>query len=145
MNMYINRLIAVMIVCHIAVSLAPDTEHAARSIRYVCALVVLLTILSPVRALINTSDDLSEKIASFLADDTSPIYEETISGAAGLMQYVTERYGVEELSVVFLTDENDSEITELRLSIPDCPYAKCAAIESDLNEQLSFPVYVSGK
>ena len=145
MNVYINSLIAVMIVCQIAVSVAPDSEHAVRYIRLVCALVVFLTILTPVRSLWNISDDLTEKITVFLSRDTSVTYEETETGAAALMQYVTEQYGISELSVILLTDESDQEITELRISVPDCPYATRAAIETDLNEQLNFPVFVIGE
>ncbi len=145
MSVYIHSLIAVMIVCQIAVSVAPDSEYAVRYIRLVCSLVVFLTILSPVRNLWDMSDTLSDKITAFFTQDSSVSYDETEAGAAALMQYVAEQYGIQKLSVILRTDESDQEITELQLSVPDCPYATRAAIAADLNDQLNFPVSVIGE
>lgn len=142
MNAYGNSLIAVMVVCQIASVIAPDSEHARRYIRVVCALVALLTILSPLKHLLTLSDDVTDKITAFFTSDITETYEETEAGAVGLMQYVAGQYGVSDLSVVILTDETDTEITGIQFHIPNCPYAKCAAIEADLSEQLELPVEV---
>lgn len=145
MNGYINSLLAVMIVCQVTVLISYESEYAVSGIRFVCALVVLLTVLTPCRNLIGGFESFTETITAFFEAGSTVVYEETESGAAALMQYVTEQYGISELSVVLLTDDTDSEITEFRMYIPDCPYARRAAIESDLNSQLNFPVYVFGK
>jgi len=142
MNAYTSRLIAVMIVCRIAAVIAPDSDHARRYIRVVCALTVLLTVLSPLSRLLAASDGIAEKITAFFTADQAVPYEETEAGAVGLMQYVAERYCVSDLSVTIRTDETDTEITGIRFYIPDCPYSTRAAIESDLNGQLAFPVEV---
>jgi len=142
MNAYANRLIAVMVVCQIAAVIAPDSEHARRYIRVVCALTVLLTMLSPLSRLLEASDGITEKVTAFFTADQTIPYEETEAGAVGLMQYVAERYGVSDLSVTIRTDGTDMEIIGIRFYIPDCPYSTRAAIESDLNGQLAFPVEV---
>lgn len=142
MTAYINRLIAVMVVCQIATIIAPDAENAKRSIRSVCALVSLLTLLSPLSHLFSISDNLTEKITAFFTMETSQTYDEKEAGAASILQYVTERYGIDELSVVIVTDESDTEVTEIRFFIEDCPYAARAVLESELSEAFKLPVYV---
>ncbi len=142
MNAYANSLIAVMVVCQIAVTAAPESEQARRGIRLVCALIALLTLLSPVRQLIAASGDITEKIAGFFAVSEKTVYDETEAGAVGLMQYAADRYGISDFSVVIRTDETDTEITGIEFYIPDCPYSKCAAMEADLREQLELPVRV---
>ncbi len=142
MSNYINSLTAVMIVCQITILLAPASEYAVRYIRIVCALIVLLTILTPLKNLPDITDSVSEAVSNFLNSNVSVNYDETESSAAGLMQYVTEYYGISELSAVLVTDDTDTAITELRLYIPDCPYTTRELIADDLNRELNFPVYV---
>ena len=142
MNEYANSLIAVMVVCQIAVTAAPESEQARRGIRIVCALIALLTLLSPVRQLIAVSGDITEKITDFFAVGEKTVYDETEAGAVGLMQYAAERYGIADFTVVIRTDETDTEIIGIEFYIPDCPYSKCAAMEADLCGQLELPVRV---
>ena len=142
MNGYINSLTAVMIVCHITVLLAPESEYAVRYIRTVCALIILLTVLAPLKNLPDIAAPVSEAVSNFLNKNVSADYTETESGAAGLMQYITEYYGISELSAVLVTDDTDTDITELRLYIPACPYTTRELLADDLNKELNFPVYV---
>ncbi len=142
MNRYINSLTAVMIVCQIIVLLAPASEYAIRYIRMVCALIVLLTILTPLKNLPAITAQVSETVSSLVDSNISADYNEQESGMAGLMQYITESYGISELSAVLLTDAADTTITELRLYIQDCPYTTRELIANDLNKELNFPVYV---
>lgn len=142
MNRYINSLTAVMIVCQIIVLLAPASEYAIRYIRMVCALIVLLTILTPLKNLPAIATQVSETVSSLVDSNISADYNEQESGMAGLMQYITESYGISELSAVLLTDAADTTITELRLYIQDCPYTTRELIANDLNKELNFPVYV---
>ena len=143
MNRYINSLTAVMIVCQIIVLLAPASEYAIRYIRMVCALIVLLTILTPLKNLPAITTQVSEAVSS-LADSNilSADYNELEGSTAGLMQYITEYYGISELTAVLLTDDTDTTVTELQLYIQDCPYTTRELIEEDLNKELNFPVYV---
>lgn len=142
MTAYINRLIVVMVVCQIVIVITPDAENAKRSVRTVCALVSLLTLLSPLNHLLSISDDLTDKITAFFTTETSQNYDEKEAGAASILQYVTERYGIDELSVVIVTDESDTEVTELRFFIENCPYATRAILEAELCEAFELPVYV---
>lgn len=142
MNRYINSLTAVMIVCQITVLLAPASEYAIRYIRMVCALIVLLTILTPLKNLPAITTQASEAVSSLLGSNISADYNEHESGMAGLMQYITESYGISELSAVLLMDAADTTVTELRLYIQNCPYTTRELIANDLNKELNFPVYV---
>ena len=142
MNAYINRLIAVMVVSQVASGIAPDQDHARRSVRVVCALTALLTLLSPFRQLLAASGDIAEKITAFFTVDSAAAYEETEAGAVGLMQYAAERYGISDFSVVIRTDETDTEVIAVEFHIPDCPYSKRAAIREELTGQLGLPVEV---
>ena len=145
MTRYINSLTAVMIVCQITVLLAPASEYAIRYIRMVCALIVLLTILTPLKNLPDITAQVSEAVSSLVDSNISADYNELESGTAGLMQYVTEYYGISELSAVLQTDDTDTTIIELRLYIQDCPYTTREIIAEDLNKELNFPVYVFSK
>lgn len=145
---YINSLIAVMIVCQIAVSLAPGSDSAVRSIRLICAAVALLTLLSPIGSVVSFGEELvreagniisannGSSVGSVEAADTFEIV------AAQIVGYVSETYDVGEIDAVLLTDDTDSRAVELQLYIKNCPYTRRAQLEVELNERLGFPVYV---
>ena len=142
MNAYINSLIAVMVVCQIAVVIAPDSDNAGRCIRTVCAVVALLTLLAPAKHLLSRSGELVDRVTSFFTADITQSYDENDSAAAGLMQYIISQYDLDELSAVILTDETDTTITGIRLYIPECPYPRRMVMESELQELLGLPVSV---
>lgn len=142
MNSYGNSLIAVMVICQISSVIAPSSEYAKRYIRIVCALVTLLTILAPVRHMTEIYDNISDKISAFFASDITEQYDDNEIGAVGLMQYITEQYDISDVSVVIRTDKSDTEIVEIQIYIPSCPYTKRASIEADLNAQLDIPCRV---
>lgn len=145
MTAYINRLIAVMVVCQIVTVITPDADNAKRSIRTVCALVALLTLLSPLKSLLSAADDLTGKITAFFTPESVQTYDEKEAGAAGILQYVTDHYGLDELSVVIVTDETDTEVIELRFYVENCPYTTRALLEAELSEAFGLPVYVFGE
>lgn len=142
MSSYGNSLIAVMVICQISSVIAPNSEYSKRYIRIVCALVTLLTILAPVRHMTEIYGTISDKISAFFASDITEQYDDNEICAVGLMQYITEQYDISDVSVVIRTDESDTEIVEIQIYIPSCPYTKRASIEADLNAQLDIPVGV---
>lgn len=142
MRTYVNRLLAVMVVCQIAIVLAPDTETGKRSLRTVCALVSFLTILSPLHQFLVSADSITEKITSFFTIESSQTYDEKTTVSSELLQYVTTHYRLEEVLLTIITDESDTTVTELRFYVQNCPYATRALIETELTEMFEIPVYV---
>jgi hypothetical protein len=98
--------------------------------------------LTPLKNLPAITAQVSETVSSLVDSNISADYNEQESGMAGLMQYITESYGISELSAVLLTDAADTTVTELRLYIQNCPYTTRELIANDLNKELNFPVYV---
>ncbi len=142
MTAYINRLLTVMVVCQIATVLAPDAETSKHSVRMVCALVSLLTLLSPLTQLFTATDQLTEKITAFFSTESVQTYDDRTTVSSQILQYVTSEYDLEELSLTIVTDETDTAVTELRFYIKNCPYATRAFIESELAETFDLPIYV---
>lgn len=142
MNSYGNSLIAVMVICQISSALAPDSEYSKRYIKIVCTLVTLLTLLAPIKHLTEFYDDISDKISSFFSTDVTEQYDENEVGAIGIMQYISEKYDVSDVSIVIQTNESDTEVVEIDVYISNCPYSKRALIESDLNAQLELTTKV---
>ena len=145
---YVNSLIAVMIVCQIAVSVSPSNESSVRSIRLICAVVALLTLLSPIGSVISMAGDIENKITSFIVGYMEPEERriETMDTfeavTAQIVSFVSDKYDVGEINAVLLTDETDSFAVELQLYIKNCPYTKRSQIETDLTNKLGFSVYV---
>lgn len=142
MNSYGNSLIAVMVICQISSALTPNSEYSKRYIKIVCALVTLITLLAPIKHLSEFYDDISDKISSFFSTDVTEKYDENEVGAIGIMQYISEKYDIADISMVIQTDESDTEIVAINVFVSNCPYSKRALIEADLNEQLELPTKV---
>jgi len=145
MNTYFNRLIAVMILCQITTVITPDSERAKQSIRMLCALLSLLTLLSPLRNLTDLSDRLTEYLTAVFEPSSIAADMEKESDSIHFLQYITEYYNIDDVSMVVHTDETDTRVLELELYIKNYPYAACSAMEKELQELLNIPVYVFGK
>ncbi len=143
MTTYINSIITVMVVCQVATVLAPDSDSAKKYIRTVCALIVLFTLISPIKYILSISGDISEKITNFFnTEELNTPYDEQEAGIISIMQYVAEKYDTEEISAVIITNEEDTAITEIQLFVPNCPYAQRQTIETEMTQMLEIPVYV---
>lgn len=145
MNNYINSIIAVMILCQTAVMIAPENDSAVKSIRIICAAVTLLTLISPVRSLVLSVDNISvwlDRITS--SDIVSDESDENKPAAAAIAEYISDRYGIEKMTLVIITDgdEGDEHIAEIDIYAKNCPYTTRVAIEAELSEGLEVPIYV---
>jgi len=142
MNTYINRLIAVMILCQIATILSPDSDRAKQSLRMICAIISLLTLISPIKNISVLSEQLSEKLSSVINTSYNVKYSAKESDSIQLLQYITTHYNIDEISMTIHTDETDTQILEMELYVKNYPYAACSVMEEELQELLNLPVYV---
>ena len=145
MNTYLHRLISVMIICQTITLITPDTEYAKRYIRIVCALITVLTMLSPVRFITEISETFREFAASVISDTETSASEQTPAGTKELLQYISAHYNIEDFSAVFHTDETDTILTSLELHIKYFPYTQCIALQEELETLLQIPVSVNSK
>ncbi len=144
MSAYINRLIAVMILCQITSVIVPDSERAKQAIRMLCALLSLLALISPLKNITVLTEHLLESLPTVF--EASPISEHTEkeSDSIYFLQYITAHYHVEEVSMIIHTDETDTQLESIELYVKNYPYAACCVMEEELQALLKIPVNVYG-
>ncbi len=152
MAAYLNSVIATVIVCQIAVMFSPSSENSKKYVRLICALVVLLTLLSPVKSLIENADGVISAVSDFPAGEGS-VGETEIYGSAAqnsarqlayaVMQAVEGRFGVDsgDIRVTLVTSES-GEVCEVQLYLDHTAYSDRAKIGEALEGELMIPVYV---
>lgn len=147
MTAYINGLILTVVVCQAASMLAPEGESAKRYIRIVCALVTLLTILSPVKTLIGHAGEIGQSFRNFFtaaqtAEEGTP-RDSLQSAAYTILTYAEERYGfdTEDAEVTFFTDDA-GEVTELMLFFPSGNAFDRDRLQAELEDELEITVHI---
>lgn len=145
MNTYINRLIAVVILCQIVTVITPDSERAKQSIRMLCALISLLVFLSPIQNLTAFGKQLYEQIPAVYETKSNSGYNVKELDSIYFLQCITTHYGIEDVSMMIFTDETDTRILQIKLYVKNYPYTSCTVMEKELQEVLNIPVYVYGK
>jgi len=146
MKVYYNSLITTMIVCQIAVTISPNQESARKYVRFVCSLVLVFIMLSPIKSIISNIDAWSETFESFftVGEIKDNIDIDTKKTAAeSIMTMLCEKYKVnkEGLSVVFVTDESEF-LVEIQVYIKNCPYSDREEIEKFLMNETGVDAYV---
>ena len=145
MGVYINSLIAVIVTCQIVLRLSPDKDNTKKYVRLICSLAVLLTMISPLKSIILSVDDVRAHITEFFTAgeaEKSPA-DSFAPAAATLLSYVEENFPAagEDISLTFVTDESDA-ITEVQIFLPESDARTCGEIESTLGRELSVTVRV---
>ncbi len=152
MTAYLNSVIATVIVCRIAVMFAPESEMAKKYVRLICALVVLLTLLSPVKSLIENADGIISSVTDFLTGEVS-VSDSDIYGsdeqntvrqlAYAVMLAVEAEFGVDsdDIGITVVIDES-GEVSELQLYLAHTAYSDRAKIGDALEGELQIPIYV---
>lgn len=153
MTAYINELIITLVVCQIASMITPESENAKRYIRVVCALVTILTLISPVRTLADHADEIMDTVGNFfgVSDDTAKSDETEADGtrerldaaAYTILTYAGERYDLETdgAEVSFFTDEQ-GKVTELQIFLKSGSGADRDRLTAELEEELDVTVHI---
>lgn len=150
MQKYLNTLIVLAVICHIAVIITPGSESSRKSVRLVCALALLAALLSPVKALINGSGEVIEKVKNYIDGMQVSEYEKTYEEgeyaefADVLMSLLSERYKINDAKITLVGDDESGSIREIQIYSSKCPYITKERIKKELSEECGIPVYVFG-
>ncbi len=149
MREYINSIISTVIVCQIAVMFSPSADGARRYVRLICTLVVLLTLISPVRALVGDSESLVSSLRDFFKGQESDAAEDVETGgelkqfAYAVMRAVADNFGINSDNIrLTLVTNDDSEVEEVQLYLAATAYSDRERIRETLEAELGIPVYV---
>jgi hypothetical protein len=128
---------------------SPDKESLRRYVRLLCALVIILTLSSPIKHVINGVEGIVSGITDFF-DGTGSVAQTGSgdeSGAANLayviMSAVSERYGIDakNMRITLVTDEG-GELSEVQLYVRGSAYADREHVREALEAEFEIPVYV---
>lgn len=150
MREYTFQLILIVVVCQTASMIAPTEENKCRYLRIVCALVTLLTILSPVRNIADTAGRTAEAIRNFFTpaetDASDGMSERLEEAAYTIIGYAGERYDIETegAAVTFFTDEDDT-LSEVQIYVSSGERSDCSKLEAELEDELGVPVHIFNK
>lgn len=149
MTEYVNELIGTVIACRIVTMAAPDGELRRRYLGAVCALVTLLTLISPLRQFLDRADEIGEAAAGFFsAVSESSDSDEGMRGELGyaadvIFEYARDRYGfdTEGAEIAFTTDDG-GEVTDAALYFLHGSVADCGKLRDALTDELGIEVHV---
>lgn len=147
MTEYINGLILTVVVCQAASMLAPEGETAKRYLKIVCALVTLLTILSPVKTFVSHAGEIGQSFRNFFtasetAEEITP-RDSLETAAYTILTYAKERYGFDTdgAEVTFFTDDTGN-VDELMLFLPSGNAFNRDRLQADLEKELGVIVHI---
>lgn len=145
MTAYINQLILTVVVCQIAAMISPDGENAKRYIRVVCALVTMLTILSPIRTLIDHAGELAESFRNFFtaAETVDNTRDSLESAAYTILTYAGDKYDLDMdgAEVTFFTND-DGEAVEMQMFIKSGDSQDRDRLAAELEDELGITVHI---
>lgn len=145
MTAYINQLILTVVVCQVAVMISPDVERAKRYIRIVCALVTILTILTPVRTLVDNAGELAESFGNFFtaAETTDNMRDSLESAAYTILTYAGENYdlNMDGAEVTFFTND-DGEAVEMQMFVKSGDSHDRDRLTAKLENELGITVHI---
>lgn len=149
MNAYLNSLVATVIVCQVVTMFSPDKDSLRRYVRLLCALVVILTLASPIRNVINGAGEIASGIAE-LFDGAGSTAQGTAGDDGGvanlayvIMSAVSEKFDIaaENLRITLVTDEG-GELSEIQLYMKRTAYADRERVREAIAAEFEIPVYV---
>lgn len=147
MTAYINELIITVVVCQIASMISPENENSKRYIKTVCALVTILTLISPVRTIINHAEEIANSLKDFFAIEET-VEENSVrdtmqSVAYTIMKYTKENYELETegAEVSFITDEA-GQAMELQIFLKSGNVEDRDKLKTELERELGIIVHI---
>ncbi len=150
MTEYFNKILVTAIACQVSLTLTWD-EQSKKYVRLLCAILLLITLISPVKEFVSSVTDIKDTVIDFFTTDEKSDGEESGAEtdldpkhtlAMTLMELARERYGVNEkgLRVSLLTE--DDVVEEVHFFVKNCPYAVREKIKTELSDELGVVVYV---
>ncbi len=155
MNTYLRSILLTVAGCHLLLLITAELggEHTRKILRFLCGIILLLTIFAPLQGFTESLHQALERISSVSTeenisaeDPTTAISESTYAYIAeSWMTYLTEEYGIarEDIRVIFHTDA-ENILTHAEIALQNCYYTFRQTIESDMNTRTDIPITVKG-
>jgi len=154
MNGYVQSILLTVAGCHLLLLVITELggTGSRKILRFLCGIVLLLTIFSPLQNCAETLQEALGSLKNFQSDTLTE--EEQISAvsqstyayiAEQWIAYLADKYAIprEEIRIVFHTDSNHL-LTHAEIALKNCYYAQRQAIETDMNSQTDLPLTVKG-
>jgi len=160
MNSYLCSVILTTAGCHLVLLAAGEfgSENNRKNLRFLCGIIVLLTLFSPVRELAHTMHTVLESVSEEME---SMEKQENVTDTARYavaaeyayeyvaeqwITYIAENYPVqrEQISIRIHTSEQE-KIETAEIILHDCPYAIRNKLEKQLTSLMDFPIVVKGE
>lgn len=149
MNAYLKTVVVTVIVCQIVTMFSPDKESLRRYVRLLCALVVILTLASPIVHVIEGAEEIAAGIAEFFDGRLSS--GQAADGGDGsaanlayvIMRAVSDEFGIdaENMRLTLVTEESGA-LVEIQLYLKRTAYAERERVREALAAEFEIPVYV---
>ncbi|MBQ2546014.1 MAG: hypothetical protein II557_06960 [Clostridia bacterium] len=143
MHAFYLSLVAVAALSELAAAMSP--ERGRDHVKRIAALVTLLTILVPVRALWDRREALAGEVSSLLAPRESEPADAWAEAAECIFTYAEDECGIERegMTVRFQTDGGAAE--RILVTVRGCPYNLRRAMEEELTRTFGIPVRVTAE
>ena len=149
MRAYLNGIVVTVVVCQIVTMFSPSRDDVRRYVRLICVLVTLLTLASPVKYVINASDDIFAKITDFFdgaesGDQLDDLENGNMASAAlVIMRAISDEFDIDakNIRITLVTDEA-GELSEMQLFLKNTAYADRERVRAALEEEFDIPIYV---
>ncbi len=160
MSSYLKCLISTMVIASLILLLAPDfSGHLKKYIGYVCGLVMMLTLLTPVLTCCDNAEHIKSDVIRFFSNPTAnrinkeqkedAFIQGTVQETAyAIMSFLYNEYGIpiERISVSVITNETEiPTIEELQIYLYNCSEDARNTIQRDLELLTDLRVYVFEK
>ncbi len=168
MSGYLRGLLVTVVICNLILYLVPDWngDGCKKVIRYLCGIIVLLTMITPFFKSCNDNADgeIVDAVQDFFTPSSSLPDNQENAGtqvqsamretAYSVLTYLSSTYSIpkESISLTILTnsekdgeEEEGIEITEIHLYIYNCSPSNREAIQRELSDIMKVPVFVFGR
>lgn len=146
MSGYLNSVMITVVVCQIAQMMAPDSDSFKKAVRMICALVMLLTIASPIRYLTTNYDHIFSRIETWLNEENADnsVSDPMEQIAQAVMEHAVQVCSLDpdQMKVTILTDDETGRIAEIQLFVKRCTYAERELARMKLTEIYGIPVSI---
>ena len=144
-----NALIITVLACQLAIQLAPEKESARNGVKLLCGLAVLLTLLSPLRTLIDGAGELRQAVSAYFdsvtageeAEAASDPTDPYASAAREILLYAAQTSGSDSAELTLVTAD-DGAVREIQLFLEPCAYSTRVELREALAEAYGVEVSV---
>lgn len=144
MKEYINELIITVTACRLVTMASPDGDLRRRYLAAICALVTLITMISPIGEVISgTEEAVRGFISGFSFDENAEKQDDLGNAAAVIFSHAKNRRGFDTSGgkITFYTDES-GEVKSIAVFFGKGSVEMCRLLGEELTAEMGTEVHV---